>query len=105
MKQLTSVEEFKSLISEPTIFMFTASWCPDCHFIDPDLPALEEAYRDYKFVSVDRDEFIDLCQELGIMGIPSFIVYNNNEEKGRYVGKERKTIEQIRAFIESINKN
>lgn len=103
MKQLTSIEEYKSLINEPTIFMFTASWCPDCHFIDSDLPGLEEKYHQYQFVSVDRDEFIDLCQEVDVMGIPSFIAYNNGQELDRYVGKERKTIPQISAFIDGLN--
>ncbi|GGI40443.1 thioredoxin family protein [Mammaliicoccus stepanovicii] len=104
MKQLTSIEEFKALIKDPTIVMFTASWCPDCHFIDPDLPALEEKYNHYQFISVDRDEFIDLCQEVGVMGIPSFIAYDNEVELGRYVGKERKTIPEISAFIDGLNK-
>ncbi|MGK9043435.1 thioredoxin family protein [Mammaliicoccus vitulinus] len=103
MKQLTSIEEFKTLINEPTIFMFTASWCPDCHFIDPDLPALEEKYKQYQFISVDRDEFIDLCQEVDVMGIPSFIAYDKEQELGRYVGKERKTIPQISSFIDGLS--
>ncbi|WP_210618620.1 thioredoxin family protein [Mammaliicoccus lentus] len=104
MKQLTSIEEFNQLTNDPTIFMFTASWCPDCHFIDPDLPTLEQKYNEYQFVSVDRDEFIELCQEVGVMGIPSFVAFDNQKELGRYVGKERKTIEQISEFIEGLKK-
>lgn len=104
MKQLTSIEEFNQLTNDPTIFMFTASWCPDCHFIDPELPALEQKYNEYQFVSIDRDEFIELCQEVGVMGIPSFVAFDNQKELGRYVGKERKTIEQISEFIEGLKK-
>ena len=55
--------------------MFTADWCVDCRFIKPRLPELEEKHKEYTFISVDRDKFIDLCVELGIMGIPSFLVY------------------------------
>ena len=33
---------------------------------------LEEKYNHFNFVSVDRDEFIDLAIENDIMGIPSF---------------------------------
>ena len=29
----------------------------------------------FDFVSVDRDKFMDICIENGIMGIPSFLVY------------------------------
>ncbi|TXO22275.1 thioredoxin, partial [Staphylococcus aureus] len=35
----------------------------------------------------------------GIMGIPSFLVYKNGELLGSYIGKERKSIEQIDAFL------
>ena len=52
---------------------------PDCRIIEPDLPRLEEKYNHFNFVSVDRDEFIDLAIENDIMGIPSFLVYKNDE--------------------------
>ena len=42
------------------MFEFTAGWCPDCRVIEPDLPKLEEKYQEFDFVSVDRDQFIDL---------------------------------------------
>ena len=51
---------------------------------------------------VDRDEMIDLCKDLDIMGIPSFIGYDNGKETGRFVSKLRKTKDQIEAFIESL---
>ena len=43
--------------------------------IEPDLPELEARYPMFDFVSVDRDKFMDICIENGIMGIPSFLVY------------------------------
>ena len=42
-----------------------------CKVIEPDLPKLEK-YSNFKFVSADRDKFIDLAIENDIMGIPSF---------------------------------
>ncbi|MBX8359723.1 thioredoxin family protein, partial [Staphylococcus aureus] len=44
-------------------------------------------------------KFMDICIENGIMGIPSFLVYKNGELLGSYIGKERKSIEQIDAFL------
>ena len=61
-------------------------WCPDCKVIEPDLPKLEK-YSNFKFVSVDRDKFIDLAIENDIMGIPSFLVYKNGELMGSYIEK------------------
>ena len=33
------------------------------------------------------------------MGIPSFLVYRDGELLGSYIGKERKSIEQIDQFL------
>ncbi|HGZ9508861.1 TPA: thioredoxin family protein [Staphylococcus aureus] len=90
MKQLESEQQFESLKQGATVFEFTAGWCPDCRVIEPDLPELEARYPMFDFVSVDRDKFMD---------IPSFLVYKNGELLGSYIGKERKSIEQIDAFL------
>lgn len=72
MKQLESEKQFEELKQGKTVFEFTAGWCPDCRVIEPDLPKLEEKYQEFDFVSVDRDQFIDLCIDNDILGIPSF---------------------------------
>lgn len=99
MKSIQNVEEYQNLTQSKSVFMFTAGWCPDCRFIEPDLPKLEEKYPNFNFASVDRDAFIDLAIEEGVMGIPSFIVYDGGERVGDYIGKERKSIEQIDQFL------
>lgn len=99
MKSLESEKQFEELKQAKTVFLFTADWCPDCKVIEPDLPQLEEKYNDFNFISVDRDQFMDICVDHGIMGIPSFLVYKNGELLGSYIGKERKSIEQIDAFL------
>lgn len=45
---------------------------------------------------------MDICVDHGIMGIPSFLVYNDGELLGSYIGKELKSIEQIDDFIASL---
>lgn len=104
MEKLKSVEQFHKLKKEErTIFMFTADWCVDCKFIEPILPRIEVDYPEYTFISVDRDEFIDLCIELEVMGIPSFIAYHSGEVVGRFVSKDRKTQNQIEEFINGLS--
>lgn len=105
MKKLDSVEEFNELASkEPVVFMFTAGWCPDCRVIDPIMPDVEKSFDEYTFRSVDRDQFIDLCAEHDIYGIPSFLAFNNGKETGRFVSKDRKTQEEIESFITNLPK-
>lgn len=100
MKKLESVEQFESLKNAGKhIFLFSADWCPDCRVIEPVLPEIENKFADYTFVYVDRDEFIDLCIQLDVFGIPSFLAYEGGKELGRFVSKDRKTQEQIEAFI------
>lgn len=103
MKKLESVEQFELMKNDGKhIFMFSADWCPDCRFIDPFLPEIQEKYKDYTFIYVDRDDFIDLCGQVDVFGIPSFIAYDNGKELGRFVSKDRKTREEIEQFIEGL---
>ena len=103
MEKLQSIEQYEQLKQEErTIFMFSADWCPDCTVIEPILPRIEADYPEYTFVSVDRDQFIDLCGELDIFGIPSFVAFHNGEEAGRFVSKDRKSQAEIENFINGL---
>lgn len=103
MKHLETVEHFAEFRDNGKyIFLFSAEWCKDCRFIEPFMPEVEDKYKEYTFVHVDRDQFIDLCVEQNIFGIPSFIAYENGKELGRFVSKDRKTQEEIEQFIDSL---
>ncbi|HSI66822.1 MAG TPA: thioredoxin family protein [Planococcus sp. (in: firmicutes)] len=103
MQHLNSIEEFHEKSNgKNTVFMFTADWCPDCRVIDPIMPEIEAKFNEFTFISVDRDRFIDLCIDLNIFGIPSFLGFVNGKEAGRFVSKDRKTKQEIESFIESL---
>jgi thiol-disulfide isomerase/thioredoxin len=103
MEQLKTPEAYAAAMKNGKSMMyFTTNWCPDCFFINPHLNELEETYSDYTWYKVDRDEMIDLCQHLGIMGIPSFVAYEEGTELGRFVSKMRKTKEEVVKFVESL---
>ena len=84
------------------VLFFTADWCPDCRFIKPAMPEIEANFSQFEFILVDRDENIDLCQEMIIMGIPSFVVYEDGKEKARFVNKDRKTKKEVEDFLNNI---
>ncbi|PAQ16556.1 thiol reductase thioredoxin [Bacillaceae bacterium SAOS 7] len=103
MKQLTSMEQFQELKQAGKhLFLFSADWCPDCRVIEPILPEIEAKYSEFTFVYVDRDQFIDLCVEMDVFGIPSFVAFDQGQELGRFVSKDRKTKEEIEQFIEKL---
>lgn len=103
MIKLQTVQQFTEFKKQDTVFLFSAKWCSDCRFIEPFLDEIEKLFTDFTFVYVDRDQFIDLCIENNIYGIPSFIVFKNNELKGSFTSKLRKTKAEIIDFLNSIN--
>lgn len=103
MNEITSVEQYHEVImNENAIILFTANWCPDCMVIKPFMPSIVEKYNQYNFYTINRDQLMDLCVELEIFGIPSFVAFKDGQEVGRFVNKERKTRQQIEEFIESL---
>ncbi|MFC4556732.1 thioredoxin family protein [Virgibacillus kekensis] len=105
MKTVETVKQFNELINNgKTIALFTADWCPDCRVIEPELPGIEAEYPQFTFLSVDRDQFIEVCQQYDVFGIPSFLAFDNGEETGRFVSKDRKTKQEITEFIDALPK-
>ncbi|MEK4968888.1 thioredoxin family protein [Cytobacillus sp. FSL R7-0696] len=103
MRKLASMEEYEQLKENGKyILMFSAQWCGDCRFIEPFMPEVADKYKEFTFIYVDRDEFIDLCVELDIFGIPSFVAIENGKELGRFVSKDRKTQDEIEQFIAAL---
>jgi thioredoxin-like negative regulator of GroEL len=105
MQKITTEAAFREAVAQdkPTIAVFKTTWCKDCHFIEPFMPEVEKAYADrLNFYELDRDDLPDLCEELNILGIPSFIGFKNGQEQGRFVSKLRKTREEIEQFLDSV---
>ena len=108
MKRLPQLKEdqlIETIGNGKVVLFFTADWCPDCRFIKPAMPEIEQDFSDYTFYEVDRDENIDLAAELNVFGIPSFIVYDNGKEIGRFVNKDRKTKQQVEDFLNNLKYN
>jgi thiol-disulfide isomerase/thioredoxin len=102
MKSIHTEEQFQATIqnSKPTVAIFKATWCKDCHYIDPFMPEVYEKYdQKLSFIELDRDLFPDLSEKLNILGIPSFVVFHNGQEIVRFVSKLRKTRDEIEQFL------
>ncbi|AYC29880.1 thioredoxin family protein [Paenisporosarcina cavernae] len=103
MMELETTEQLQGFKNgDFTVFHFTADWCPDCRFLDPILPTIENEHPEITFVTIDRDKFIDVCVGMDIFGIPSFVAFKNGNEVGRFVSKERKTKEEIEQFLHTL---
>ncbi|OFI48178.1 thiol reductase thioredoxin [Floricoccus tropicus] len=98
-----SYEEIAEYVEKgKNVFFFTADWCGDCRFIKPSMPEIEAENPEFTFVEINRDKFMDLAIEWGIMGIPSFVVTEDGKETGRLVNKLRKTKNEINEFLAGV---
>ncbi|PZD94362.1 thioredoxin [Paenibacillus sambharensis] len=103
MIKVTNETDFRSSIAEDklTVAVFKTTWCKDCHYIDPFMPEVEREYADkITFIEVDRDDLPELCSELNILGIPSFIAFRAGTELIRFVSKLRKDRAEIEQFLD-----
>ncbi|WP_374720299.1 thioredoxin family protein [Parageobacillus toebii] len=104
MKTIETAAQYEEVKkTKKAIFVFSADWCPDCRFIQPFLPEIEQTFSEYEFYYVDRDQLLEVCQQENVFGIPSFIAYDNGKELGRFVSKDRKTKEEVERFIQSLS--
>lgn len=103
MEKIKTEQKFREVIADriPTVAVFKTTWCKDCHYIEPFMPEIEDRYRGaLTFYQIDRDEMPELCLELGILGIPSFVVFKEGREVVRFVSKLRKTKEEVEQFLD-----
>ena len=49
-------------------------------------------------MSVDRDQFMNICVQNDILGIPSFLIFKEGQLLGSYIGKEKSINDQIDQF-------
>ncbi|GEP18900.1 thioredoxin family protein [Pediococcus argentinicus] len=93
---------FDAIKSGNKMLFFTAGWCPDCSFIKPAMPGIMEKYDEFDWITVDRDANLEVAQEFGIMGIPSFIAFKDGEEIARFGRGERHTPKEVEEFVQSV---
>lgn len=102
LKQIHDLKSYEEAIQGHAMLVFSTTWCPDCHFLKTFIDDLVKDNSNWTFYYIDRDELTDLCIDLEIMGIPSFVAYNQGQEVGRLVNKLRKTQAEIQSFIDSL---
>ncbi|MFA5776647.1 MAG: thioredoxin family protein [Patescibacteria group bacterium] len=82
---------------------FYADWCGPCQAMKPALEKFETEYADkitVKRVDVDKNQ--QIASQNNVMGIPTFIIYNDDKEIGRRSGAM--TYEIFKSWVDSIVK-
>ena len=79
---------------KPVLVDFTAAWCPPCRAMNPILDQMAAERDDIKIVSVDVDNEQELASQWGVMGMPTFILFQNGAPVQQLVGsRPRKRLE------------
>lgn len=69
-----------------------APWCGPCRGMEPTIEAIAEETKDWaEVVKLNADDEMDLAQELGVSGLPTFLVYKNGQVVGTHIGAVAKT--------------
>ncbi|MDD3723423.1 MAG: thioredoxin family protein [Lutibacter sp.] len=94
-----TIEKLKPLLKAVTIKAFMGTWCEDSHDQTPVLyKILDEAdfnYDHLELITVNRSKFTpdNLQEGFNIERVPTFIVYKNDKEIGRFVEYPRESVE------------
>jgi len=80
-----------------TIFYFTADWCSPCKRTRPIVEEIDRERADIGFQFIDVDTEFELANKFNVSSIPTFILFENGEEKNRIVGG--KTRQELEDFI------
>jgi thioredoxin 1 len=92
-KELTTVDEFNDAIRKGvTLVDFNAAWCAPCRVQEPIIDRLSDRFEGKALIAaLNIDGHQDLAWQLGIEGIPTLILYRDNEEIYRFVGLQQES--------------
>ena len=94
VKHLKNSQEFTEIINRQDVLIdYYATWCGPCQMLAP----LLEEIDTIDILKVNVDEFKDIAASLGIMSIPTLILFRSGKEIKREIGF--KNLDEIKKMI------
>ena len=69
-----------------TIVDCYAEWCGPCKLFRPIFESIEERFKTVKFCKLNVDDNKILSKSLGVMSIPTIILFKEGKELKRHIG-------------------
>lgn len=91
-----SFEELKTKEGK-VLLDFYAGWCGPCNMIAPILEEISKEQPNLTIAKIDVDELTHIAVSYGVQSIPTLILCENGEIKGKLVGYNTK--EKLLDFI------
>lgn len=71
----------------PVLVEFTADWCPPCKMLAPVLDEIAQRYEGVMRIgTLDADDYPELQQQFGVMGLPTMILFKDGQAVEGIVG-------------------
>lgn len=84
-------EEMVLKSDKPVVLDVWADWCPPCHMMEPVMAALDKELAGQLVVAkLDADEEPELSQRLGVMSLPTFLMFKDGKVVHGSIGAKPK---------------
>ena len=104
--QVVTDGDFESLVLKsevPVLVDFWATWCPPCRMIAPIVEQIHGELGDkIKVMKMDTDENPATSMSLGIMSIPTVIIFKDGKLADRTIGYRPDMKADIKAKLEAL---
>jgi thioredoxin 1 len=80
-----------------TVYYFTADWCQPCKKTRPIVEELNREQSVAAFQIIDVDDNPELVKAFSVQSVPTFILFENEQEKNRIIGSKNR--EELEKFI------
>jgi len=84
----------------PVVTDWYASWCGPCKMIAPLLETIAADMPEVKFVKINADEEVELCNDYGIRNLPTILIFKGGKMVGKLIGGM--PLEDLRSKIKNI---
>lgn len=89
-------QEFRENPYQNALIYLTAKWCSPCRAFAPILSQVEKELETLTILKVDVDENRWLAKHLGVMSVPTLILFVNGVPSARIVGVQNKNALVVR---------